>query len=463
MAFREYSNRFNKIFLFGNELVTKSYSFILFWFLGIRLSGHELTEFLLEMPFIFIFSTVLSFGAPTFFLDQKKTDAGNFKEQLGFALSFVLIINLIIVIAVFGCFRLNFISFDHFLLVCVASSLNINTILTEYFFVSKKYLNMIVTTIIPKLLFFIGLLFLSDLNLINKKIVYILILFSHLIGSFQVLFNLRRKLSWQRVITYCQFSWLLTLQPILIYVSYVSFRYFINITDESSYLIEFSILQTFMGFYAFLISVANRFLIHDLYDELISKIPSKTLARKFYVFEKVFFLVSFVFLNIVVYYSNVKKESEVSSELFWGIFFISVASLINYISQFYKSMLIFDKKFAFLLKISFVTALITIFMTYLCSIIKINTLYPLSIIIINFMVFVIYRSKIDLSFFNELIPLRFMLKVIILLAVLSLAEYVIYSQMFYVSVVNVIIFILILLDLGILFFREKSSYLKDLL
>ena len=155
------SPRFSNFILFANEVFAKSFSFILFWFLGIKLLDIELKEFLLEMPFIFIFSTVLSFGVTTFFLDQKKSDNDTFKTQTTFSLGLVIIINLTIVTALCICFIFNFISYNYIILFLVAVSLNINTILSEYFFVLKKYRSMALTSIMPKLLFFILLISLN--------------------------------------------------------------------------------------------------------------------------------------------------------------------------------------------------------------------------------------------------------------------------------------------------------------
>ena len=77
----KFSNpKFDSLILLVNEIFAKSFSFILFWFLGIQLSKNELSEFLLEMPFIFLFSTVLSFGIATFFFEQKKSDTDTFKK-----------------------------------------------------------------------------------------------------------------------------------------------------------------------------------------------------------------------------------------------------------------------------------------------------------------------------------------------------------------------------------------------
>jgi len=263
----KFSNpKFDSLILLVNEMFTKSFSFILFWFLGIQLSKNELSEFLIEMPFIFLFSTVLSFGIATFFFEQKKSDTGTFKKQTTFALGLVLIINLIIVTALCICFFLNFISFNYLIVFLVAVSLNINIILSEYFFVLKKYRRMVLTSITPKLLFFTGLLFLDEYYSINKNFVYLIMIFTHIVSSLHIIFNINIKFTINDVIKYFQFAWILTLQYFLAYLAYVSFRYFINISDDSNYLIEFSILQTYMGFFALLVSVANRFLIHDLYE-----------------------------------------------------------------------------------------------------------------------------------------------------------------------------------------------------
>ena len=454
--------RFNNFILFVNEVFTKSFSFILFWFLGIKLLNNELTEFLLEMPFIFIFSTVLSFGISTFFLDQKKNNVDIFKKQTTFSLGLVLIINLMIVTALCICFVLNFISFNHLILFLVPVSLNINSILSEYFFTLKKYRTMAITSITPKLLFLIGLLFLDEYYSVDKNLVYILMIFTHIVSSFHIFFNINIKFTINDIIKYFQFTWILTLQAFLVYVAYVSFRYFINISDDSNYLIEFSVLQTYMGLFALLVSVANRFVIHDLYESLIANSVDRVVTEKFDLFNKLFFLLSFLYLNIVIYYSTIKLNVDITSTLFLGMFFMIIASLLNFISQYYKSILLFNKKFAFILKVNLFSSLTTLVLAYLSLILKINVLYSLSIVVVNLMLFLFYRSKIDLSFLNQLIPSNFIYKIILLLSAFLLLEYFIYTLNFFVVPVNILILFFIILDLINYLLKNKFLNLKDI-
>ena len=453
----KFSNpKFDSLILLVNEMFTKSFSFILFWFLGIQLSKNELSEFLLEMPFIFLFSTVLSFGIATFFFEQKKSDTDTFKKQTTFALGLVLIINLIIVTALCICFFLNFISFNYLIVFLVAVSLNINIILSEYFFVLKKYRRMVLTSITPKLLFFTGLLFLDEYYSINKNFVYLIMIFTHIVSSLHIIFNINIKFTINDVIKYFQFAWILTLQYFLAYLAYVSFRYFINISDDSNYLIEFSILQTYMGFFALLVSVANRFLIHDLYESLIANSVNKVITYKFSLFNKLFLLMSFLYLNIVVYYSTVKLDVGITLTLFVGMFFIIIASLLNFIAQYYKSIIIFDKKFAFILYVNLFSSFITLILSYLSLISKINVLYSFSILIVNLILFLFYRSKVELSFFNKLISPTFIYKMMLLLSVFLLLEYFVYTFNFFVIPINSLILFFITLDLINYLLKNKS-------
>lgn len=453
----KFSNpKFDSLILLVNEMFTKSFSFILFWFLGIQLSKNELSEFLIEMPFIFLFSTVLSFGIATFFFEQKKSDTGTFKKQTTFALGLVLIINLIIVTALCICFFLNFISFNYLIVFLVAVSLNINIILSEYFFVLKKYRRMVLTSITPKLLFFTGLLFLDEYYSINKNFVYLIMIFTHIVSSLHIIFNINIKFTINDVIKYFQFAWILTLQYFLAYLAYVSFRYFINISDDSNYLIEFSILQTYMGFFALLVSVANRFLIHDLYESLIANSVNKVITYKFSLFNKLFLLMSFLYLNIVVYYSTVKLDVGITLTLFVGMFFIIIASLLNFVAQYYKSIIIFNKKFAFILYVNLFSSFITLILSYLSLISKINVLYSFSILIVNLILFLFYRSKVELSFFNKLISPNFIYKMILLLSVFLLLEYFVYTFNFFVIPINSLILFFITLDLINYLLKNKS-------
>jgi len=455
MLFKFLNSKFDYFILLVNELFTKSFSFILFWFLGINLLNNELSEFLIEMPFIFLFSLVLSFGLSTFFLDQKKSSEDTFRKQISFALGLVLIINLIIISALCICFFLNFISFNSLIVFLVAVSLNINTILSEYFFVLKKYRTMALTSIVPKLLFFAGLLFLENYYSINKNFVYLIIILTHIVSSIHIFFNINIKFNINYIIKYFQFSWILTLQHFLAYLAYVSFRYFINISDDSGYLIEFSILQTYMGVFALLIAVANRFLIHDLYESLIANSVNKVVSFKFSFFNKLFLLMSFLYLNIVIYYSSAKLDIGVTLTLFIGIFFIMIASLFNFISQYYKSIIIFDKKFAFILYVNLFSSLITLVLSYLSLISKINILYAFSIVIVNLILFLFYRSKVDLSFFNKLIPSNFIYKMILLILAFLLLEYYVYTFNFFIIPINILILFFFILDLINFLLRKK--------
>lgn len=453
-------SKLNRFLLLINELFTKSFSFILFWFLGISLLDIELSEFLIEMPFIFLFSTVLSFGISTFFLDQKKGGDEVLKNQTSFALGLVLIVNLIlgIIISVFS--YLNIISFNYLIVFLVTISLNINSILSEYFFSLKKYRLMAFTSISPKLLFFFGLLIFDNFYSVNKNLVYLLMIFSHIICSFHAIFNINLKFTLIDIIEYVRFTWILTLQSFLAYLAYVSFRYFINISDDSSYLIEFSILQTYMGFFALLVSAANRFLIHDLYESLISRSVNKVVSQKFHFFNKLFFLTSFFYLNIVLYYSTIMLEAEITSTLFIGIFFIIVASLLNFISQYYKSIIIFNKKFAFIFNVNLLTSLTTLSLSYISLVLEMNILYSFSIVIVSLLLFFFYQAKVDLVFFNKLIPSNFIYEMMLFLSGFCLMEHFIYTFNFYIVPLNIIFLLILIADLIIYLFKNKilSSY-----
>ena len=78
-----------------------------------------------------------------------------------------------------------------------------------------------------------------------------------------------------------------------------------------------------------MVSVANRFLIHDLYESLIANSVNKVVTYKFSLFNKLFLLMSFLYLNIVVYYSTVKLDVGITLTLFVGMFFVH--RLITYI------------------------------------------------------------------------------------------------------------------------------------
>lgn len=447
MLFKLSNSKYNNFILFVNEVFTKSFSFILFWFLGIRLIDKELSDFFLEMPFIFLFSTVLSFGISAFFLDQKKIDQKReFQSNISFALSLVLVINLLLAFISMLLFYFNFISTNQLIVYLVTTTLNINSNLSEYFFALKKYWMMAITSILPKLLFFILLIIFDQFFIINKNFIYILIIFVNILCSHHIIYNINLKFKINKIFRFFQFSWILTLQYFLTFLAYVSFRYFINYSNDSDYLIEFSVLQTYMGFFALLVSVSNRLIIHNLYESLVKNSVNNSLKIKFTFFNKLFFLVSFFYLNVVIYYLNNKLNFEVDLPLFCGIFFIIIASLLNFVSQYFKTIIIFNRNFSFLLYVNLFSSFLTLSLSYLSLVLKINLLYPLSIVFVNLFIFILYRTQIDFSFFKKLISQKFIYIMFLFIFTFIITEYLIYKFNFYIIPINLVIFILIGLD-----------------
>jgi len=449
----------NNFILIINELVSKSFSFILFWLLGIKLIKEEFAEFLLEMPFIFLFSTVLSFGSSTYFLEQKKSNSKVSKINMSFSLGLVSVINLTIIVVSFILYYLNIISFEYFLVLLVTISFNINKILTEYYFVIKKYSLMALTSISPKLMLYIGLIVLNNYSLIDKSNVYYLLIFTNLIFSVHLINNTNFKFTVDKIIKYFQFTWILTLQPLLIYLAYVSFRYFINLEDDSSYLIEFSVMQTYMGFFALLVSVSNRFIIHDLYEVLISKSINGDIKQKFYFFNKMFFLFSFLYLQVVIYYLDAKLNIDITFSIFLGMFFIVLTSLLNYVFQYFKSAIIFNKKFSYILRVNVFTTLLTGILSFACLFLKLDILYTISMLIVNLVMYIFYIVKIDKFILNNLISTKFIYRSTILISCLFLIEYCIYFNSLLFVIVNVFIMVLIVFDL--LYYLTKFKKINN--
>tara|TARA_B100000427_G_C15271533_1_gene491251 strand:- start:365 stop:703 length:339 start_codon:yes stop_codon:yes gene_type:complete len=89
----------------------------------------------------------------------------------------------------------------------------------------------------------------------------------------------------------------------------------------------------------------------------------------------------------------------------------------------------------------------TLILSYLSLISKINVLYSFSIVVVNLVLFLFYRSKIDQSFFNKLISSNFIYKMILLLSLFLLVEYFVYTFDFFVVPINIFIILVIILDL----------------
>ena len=436
----------DKILLLINELFSKAFSFLLFWILGIKLIKDEFAQFTLEMPFIFLFSTVLSFGSFTYFLEQKKNEK-TLKDKMSFSLTLVLLLNLL-VLSVFVClYYFNLIKFNSLLLMLVTISLNINNVLTEFYFVLKKNVMMVYTNVLPKILFFVLLFFLLNKSEINLNQIYYIFIICNVIFSILVIKYIKFNFDFQMVIDYFKFSWILTVQPLLIYMAYVSFRYFISYKNDSEYLIEFSVLQTYMGFFALLVSMSNRIIIHDFYEALISNVISETLKMKIYFFNKLFFLFGFIYFHIVLFYLTTKLNLESNVYLFVEMLIMVLASLIYFISQYTKSILVFNKKFGYLLKINIATTFLSILFSAFCMMFEINLLYPLSIFLINLLTYVFYLHKIDWSLWRRIMNLNFIFKIGTLLVLLFALEFIFFEHKTIFVSLNIVILFIIIYDI----------------
>ena len=124
-------------------------------------------------------------------------------------------------------------------------------------------------------------------------------------------------------------------------------------------------------------------------------------------------------------------------------------------------MIVFDKKFKFLLLINLFSSIITIVFTYMCSILNINILYSFSIVIVNFILFIIYKSQIDLVFFNKLIPSNFIFKMILLLSIFFIVEYFVYVYNFYILTINIAFLLFIIFDIFNMVMKNKSLILNS--
>ncbi|TCP22924.1 hypothetical protein EV195_11053 [Tenacibaculum skagerrakense] len=456
-TFKYISSHIDKALLIVNEVFSKAFSFLLFWILGIKLIKYEFARFTLEMPFIFLFSTVLSFGCATYFLEQKKKEEA-LERNLRFSLSLVFILNIITLIASNLLCYFNLLSIENLLLLSVTISLNINNVLTEFFFVLKENKKMVYTNVFPKLSFFLILFVLLSKNYkLNIELVYYIFIGCNILFSIHVFKYLNLNFNINEILKYFKFSWILTVQPLLIYLAYVSFRYFINFKNDSEYLIEFSVLQTYIGFFALLVSMSNRIIIHDFYESLIvNKIDSK-LSSKIQFFNKLFFLFSLIYFNVVFFYLTSKLNLDSNGYMISGILIMILGSLVYFISQYTKAILVFNKKFGFLLKINILTSFLTILFSFGCMISEINILYPTSILIINLLTYILYLYRIDLNLWKKIIKMDFLIKSALKVTLLVGIEYYMSeksSLMFYTF--NFLLFIIIILDILNFLLRKRK-------
>lgn len=425
-----------------SELISKSFSFVLFWILGIYLTRANFSEFIIEMPIIFLFSTVLSFGCPTYFLQQKNGHGGLNIENMKFSLSLVTAINIFIFLFFLFFYFIELLSFHYLLLIGVTISINLNTLLVEYLFVNKSIKLMVFINIFSKVAILTVLWVLFYFQLYRINYIYISIALINLMFIFVQINNFNFNFNFRYIINYFQFTGLLTFQAVLAFLSYICFRFFIS-QDNNGFLIEFSVLQTYLGFFSLLVSVSNRLIIHDLYDNLITNNFGNLLKKKILFSFRLFILMSFIYFHVVVYYLN-HISLNINDNLLIEVFIMILASFFYYVSQFVSNILIYNRRFGFLLRLNLFSTLLSILLTYFCTKIKIDIAYPISLLIVNFFVFIFVLFNTKSFVWKDLIPFRYQIKIVLILILFLISQKILLVDKLFFYVINIFFLIFLL-------------------
>ena len=160
-----------------------------------------------------------------------------------------------------------------------------------------------------------------------------------------------------------------------------------------------------------------------------------------------FFLFSFLYLQVVIYYLRVKLNIDITFSIFLGMFLIVLSSLLNYVFQYFKSAIMFNKQFSYILRVNVFTTLLTGVLSVACLLLRLDILYTISMLVVNLVMYIFYVVKMDKFVLNNLISTKLIYRYTILIACLFLMEYYMYFNRSLFVGFNVFIMVLIVCDL----------------
>ncbi len=392
------------VLLVFNEFISKFYSFFFFAIMGVLLIKDEFAKLVLEFPILFVFSSILTFSFSTFMLERLKEST---LEKLDFRSpsSFVILINCAIGLSAVIVYLLGLIQFHTLLIVFATITASFNIVQTEINFVLRKYKSMTFVNVAPKFAIIILAFIFTYLSKLSLNLIYILFIAFNLIFSIDVFKKLNLIIVKDFVLKYVHFSSALFLQQFSAFLSYYIFRFFISKSSDNNYLVEFGVLQTFLGIIYFHVSLSNRFLIFDILNLVKSK---KYLVLKFKVDFSILLLslFSFIYFLVIVIYLSILNKTHITWFTMLQIIIMLASSWFYFFTQFKFTILLysgFRKRYIIL---NYLTLFVSILLTYICSKLHYDILYPISLFTSSLIIFFVAYYSQGIHLYNKIFKFK---------------------------------------------------------
>lgn len=394
--------------LIFNEFVSKFYSFFFFALMGVFLSKDEFANLVLEFPILFVFSSILTFSFSTYMFERlKETDF----ESLDFQSpsSLVLFINCGIAFISTIVYIIGIIPFHNLLIVFATITASLNIIQTESYFVLRRYKSMSLVNIAPKLSIIALAFIFAYLNKLSLNLIYILFIAFNLFFSLQVFKKVHFLIKRKFVLKYLNFSFVFFLQQFSAFLSYYIFRFFISESSDNNYLVEFGVLQTFLGIIYFHVGLSNRFLIFDILNFFKTK---KYLLLKYKVDFSIMLLslFSFIYFIVIVVYLTILNKTSIDISILIQSLIMLISAWFYYFTQFKLTILLysgFRKKYIY---INYLTLFVSTFLTLICSKLHYDILYPITLCISSMIIYLVATFSRGGDFYNKIFNLKSIFK-----------------------------------------------------
>jgi hypothetical protein len=416
-----------------NEFVSKFYSFFFFAIMGLLLNKNEFPKLVLEFPILFVFSSILTFSFSTFMLERLKESTF---EKLDFRSpsSFVVLVNSTIALSVLIVYLLGFIQFHTLLIVFATITASLNIVQSETNFVLRKYKSMIYVNVAPKFTIIIFAFILTFFSKLSLDSLYILFIVFNLIFSIDVFKISNVIIVKDFVLKYVHFSSALFLQQFSVFLSYYIFRFFISKNSDNNYLVEFGVLQTYLGIIYFHVSLSNRFLIFDILN--LVKIKKYLLLRYKVDFSILFLsLFSFIYFFVIVIYLSILNKTHINWLLILQIIIMLASSWFYFFTQFKFTILLYSGFRKIYILLNYLTLVVSIILTYIVSNLHYDILYPISLLASTLIVFLVAYYSQGVLLYNKIFKFKIILFSFgVTLLLIGIAAFFIYNTIYFISV-----------------------------
>jgi hypothetical protein len=424
--------------------------------MGGLLVKDEFAILVLEFPILFVFSSILTFSFSTFMLERSKEST---LEKIDFRspLSFVILINSAIAVSALIFFFLGLIKFHILLIVFATITAALNIVQTETNFVLRKYKLMTFVNVAPKFAIIILAFIFTYFSILSLNLIYILFIAFNLIFSIHFFKKLNLVIVKDFALKYVHFGSALFLQQFSVFLSYYIFRFFISKNSDIIYLVEFGVLQTFLGIIYFHVSLSNRFLIFDILN-LVN--IQKYLVLKYKVDFSILLLslFSFVYFFVIVIYFSILNETHITWFSVLQIIIMLASSWFYFFAQFKLTILLYSGFRKRYILLNYLNLFVSILVTYISSKLHYDILYPISLFTSSLIIFFVAYYSQGIHLYNKI----FKFKTILITFGVTLLSIGI-SAFF---VFNLIHFIIVSTGIGaiyLFFFKKAYSRISYLL